>query len=434
MKGYASRWINGLCSCSLIMLLSLQGSASTSIEGYELFEALQLSKEHFPYTPAFRPDRFLFGEEYEYWLYPPDDNTPVSYSHLQVEIWKDKLEKKLNAMNIPASAYQLSMIQKTNAHGMITTGLEANIGNWQTFVFIDNWSYLSDTPDEYTRFMLEVNASPYKEGQHFQVNNKEYSVYDLMQWFITDIADEMELGYASGHKHLDLENSIGSNLELLFRLLVDVENKAWLANVFGCEHDSGMSGQSFIYIAQADNAPAITPQLHRMLTDFNEKMLDSAFSKSEEFYPALQRFDSFWEDYFSSGGRVPAGIRIRPAGEEPASNEDAMSGKVVTSPVSGTLEFRFLPTAQTGNEARLINQLLTKWIGKLRQDQLERKPVFYKRYDPLKPGTLPPSYRFNRFLTTLGLSPKEYQIFLRQGCEAPPEYDQDNLLIPGKRR
>ncbi|WP_194842597.1 hypothetical protein [Endozoicomonas sp. OPT23] len=419
-------------------------------------------------SPTFNPDQFLFGEEFEYWIEPIDGVYQYEYPHAILKAWKKKLEQKLQHLNIPKDAYSLEIRKgiyfparsdngglthsemkgvisnllsqdeieqleaidaaeddededepKTPNHrqpnDMFVETLFIQIGNWSSRVFIDSWTtHLKTENLEYD--LLEVHASPYRLNQSFQVNNKDYSVYDLITLFITDIASDISgLKYASGHKHLDLKNSVGSNVELLFRMLVDIENKAWISQLFGCSQDSG-TGESFVYISQADQITQ--DNFRKTIERFNQLISQGYSAQPNDLFYSYTRFALMWTELFHKDHK-PANMKFGHL-KSRLMDDSVERGEIIARP-KGTLELRFLPTAQTGQEARLINQMLVNWFQVQYNDQQQSRQIRYKPNDPQKPVSRQfLKQRFYRFLQALELPLMEYEVFSREGCEPPP--------------
>lgn len=395
----------------------------------EIVKSLHLSNNPSQaYSPVLKPETFLFGEEFEYWIdLPIQSEEPLDPNSL-ITVWEKHLRAKLDRLGFPPESYSIKTIYQDD---FIDVLLHITIGNWESKVFIDTWDevgYLG--PKSY--HLLEVHASPYRLDQTFTIEGDDYSVYDLIDWFITDIASELGLRFSSGHKHLDIQESFGNNIELFFRQLVDVENKAWLPEVFGCQQDSGMDIKSFVYVTQLPWKTRPARKLHRHVSAYN-KLIALGYNPKHSNYPDnYHSFRNFWSTftahlYFDSNVDsinlidFPANLRLGLLGKV-GSNEKAKSGKIVETPTSGTMELRFLPTAQSGAEARLINQMLTQWIRWNFIQQGMRLPIKYTPYDPLQgkpPAELLELY--DNFISELGLKPEEYRTLYRQGCQSRPE-------------
>ncbi|MGI9273788.1 MAG: hypothetical protein ACR2PT_02880 [Endozoicomonas sp.] len=464
--------------CLFVLALAPLLSANNDAQLIELIEklpvVLNLSNQG-KAAPVYRPQDFLFGEEFEYWIDTPTGKYEPEYSFQFVELWKDKLEQKLVERNIPESAYELVIkpaefipasnidveanVKNVNQHlsklfraeqlaklteiarrpiegrlnrpPSMSRMLDIRIGNWHSRVFIDPWSSIDDQNNIYSYELLEVHASPYRLNQTFQVDNLDYSVYDLMTLFITEIASEISaLRYASGHKHLDMKNSLSNNAELMFRMLVDSENKAWLPQLFGCAQDSG-SGDSFIYVSQTSDDPEVENSYRMIISEFNDLMAKGYYSVPADLEGTYFRLRMFW-DIFLHSGQKPVTMRLKPANTRQVdgrADDRAEKGRIVARPES-TLEYRFFPTARSGNEARLINTLLVRWFNSLHQEQLRQIPVTYTPYDPEhgRPNeSIEPLYQ--EFIERLGLDFKEYQPLIREGCMLPPNIVPRKLKV-----
>lgn len=123
-------------------------------------------------------------------------------------------------------------------------------------------------------------------------------------------------------------------------------------------------------------------------------------------------------------GYSPITLRLSQQDDESLfSNQKAKQGHAVHRPTSGTLEFRFLPAVESGEEIEKINRLLMHWLDSLHQDQLHRTPITYRAYDPRNNKTRWNSRQleqaFFNFVKKIGLSPSAYKVFHRQGCQPP---------------
>lgn len=376
------------------------------------------------YSPVLNVDDFLFGEEYEYWVdLPVNTNDPLNPQSL-LNAWKERLKEKLIRLGFLPESYSLELFPPMDSKPPY---LSIQLGNWESRVFIDSWSE-SDGIKTQHYTLLEVHASPYRHNQNFIIEDNPYSVYKLIDWFITDIADELGLRYASGHKHVDIQESFGNNLELFFRHKVDIQDKAWLPEVFGCQHDSGMMVKSFVYLSQLPRSSYSLKRLNQAILAYN-KLTRQGYKPKPSLYPDnFNDFTAFWHVFLIESipnnsydvPNFPANIRIGDAGSVPT-NEEAKAGKIVTAPTSGTLEYRFLPTAHSGYETMLINQLLMKWVQFNFAQQMQGLPVTFSAYDPLEGKPSEELLKlYDNFILNLGLRPEDYRTFYRQGCQPRP--------------
>ena len=423
-------------------------------------------------TKSLDSSRFLFGEEFEYWVL--DDqitNTPQSpeanyqAANKLVHEWKKKLKLHLAKMNIPETEYELEVEPVfIRLFFPFKAELHIRIGNWKCKVFPDFW-FQKGLGGGYA--LLEVTPAPYQLNQRYTVGDKVYSSYEMMDHFITEIASELQtenrLTPSSGHKHIDTTGPFSGNLQLLFRFLLDIENKSWLSQAFATGHDSR---DSFYYISQGQDSPGKQENIILFADLFNQQMIkkqsainyfarfwrlllsyhndtDSeaslAHQEKRDFYQELTMFKELWKANFQGyqdidwtfnltnpARFVPAELRFYRDNGATDYNSDyqrALSGEVINHP-SGTLELRFFNTARSGHEARLINQMLVAWIKKLHADQLAFRQVNYVAYDPA--GTDKYSQQqvlgmFNAFIYSLGLKPEDYSLLFRARSSVQPD-------------
>ena len=399
-------------------------------------------KEGSPYLAA---DDFLFGEEFEYWVVldesedTHDDAVHCKAVNNLVSKWTQCIIKKITELDIPENEYQLteSTIRKSIPLSLLRSFsrdeniLTVKIGNWHCKIHPDFWE---DKGPGGSHAMLEISASPYKFNQTFTVAGRKFTAYEMIDIFIINITQSLsgELIPASGHKHLDITSSLCGNTELIFRLLIDIENNSWLSQALGTEKDSL---SSFRYVSQGEQSDLKQLNLECFINFFNDNIKSLQHfpspSKSEETfqnhvytiindfkYPWKIHFQCYdWCEGFADAAKerfIPADIRFYNI-QKKEGHQRALEGKIVDHP-DGTLEFRFFDTARSGNEARLINQLLVKWIQHIHKNQRQKEPVSYLPYNPLQ--ACPYSYltvkeKFNTFITMLGLNPDEYQVIFR---------------------
>ena len=374
---------------------------------------------------SFKESELYFGEEFEYWTDAPftkeglyfdtsesnfTDSVPFIYE------WYRLLVEKLKESGIPLSDYLVEISGGNSMDSRENIMIQLRIGNWRCTVYLDAKVHY-DKQDS----MIEINVSPYRINQIFKIAGISYSVYYLFDNFIFDIAKKMNLRPTVGHKHVDLLDSVGSNQALLFRMLVDVENKAWLSRYFGCEHDSGLTEQGFVYLIQADDDGGRSHKLSRLVEAFNSGHGTVHRDKPLLPQPAIQEFANRWRCGFNMTEKlIPADIRITNNSNWPfLDNTRAKHGEVVLHPQSGTLEYRFFPTPGSGKEVLLFNRMLARWFTYLASRQNDQSPIEYTPYDPLKNDETSDSLqnRFSTFLREIGLNPKQYTVFRRQGCE-----------------
>ncbi len=268
--------------------------------------------------PEFHPDRFLFGEEFEYWIDLENNNSLYSRPANILEIWKEKLEQKLKALNISESD-----------------------------------------------FHLEIRDGPYFPAEPGTPDNSFKEIRELFSGFFTESEfDKME---AEGLDSADEDTQVN------FR---------------------------------------------KVVTRFNQLVPEGYSAKPYDLFSSYLRLTFMWESLFHDGHK-PANMKFGQL-KTKLENNSVERGEIIARP-RGTLELRFLPTARTGNEARLINQMILSWFTQQHQNQQIGKAISYHPHDPEKsPSGYTPYKQFADFIQSLGLNITEYAVFSREGCQPPP--------------
>ncbi len=347
-----------------------------------------------------KPDQFMYGEEFEYYtgISIKSEKALSDFEKLLIT-WKQKLEERLTEIGVPSSVVQLKLLK--GEHGKCKSFyeiLDIQIGSWHARVFNDIWGDM---------YLLEVNVSPYKIGQTFKLGDRKYPVDLLFTKFVTEISQEMKLAISSGHKHIDLRQSIGGNPELLFRMLVDVEDKAWLGRCFKTE---AYSDKSHKYVVQGEFGQKASRLLGCVIVKFNELLEQGRTGKGGDFFKTNKPIRQFWSKLLGHAPEryIPMNLRLY----EDVDNQEARTGHVVSHP-SNTGEFRFFNCPRSGDEAVLLSRLLEAWFIKVSKDQESGVKVQYTPCDPLveiSSSELKSKYRY--FIESLGLDPCEYERLL----------------------
>ena len=426
-----SWWLTGAFLLVNLCTLTVQGSITHSRPDFQCDQVQDSDIEHWVRTlpgshTQFNEREFLFGEEFEFWIegaiVPPGyKKTPypnnLASAQLMVMKWAEALINKLEELEI--EDYTIQKYLNTGYVPAVSEHwIDIRIGEWKNTIYIDGWL----TPDKTGLALLEVNTSPYRMHQTFKVGKKRYTAYELFDLFIFDIAKELDLKGASGHKHLDLRDSVGGNQELMFRMLVDAESKAWLSQLFGCEEDSGMKFGCFVYRAQNGQNQTCSSALQTLVNVFNDSLISGVHDKQSHLTPghSLQQIMKLWRCALVPEGQIlPLEIRMSTQYDpDIVTNERAKKGDVVVHPQCGTAEFRFLPAVQSGKEVLLINKMLRNWFRYQAERQRDGFPIVYEPYDPRNNEETPESLkqRFKDFIKTIGLPPSKYKVLNRKGC------------------
>ncbi|WP_133309252.1 hypothetical protein [Parashewanella curva] len=308
------------------------------------------------------------GEEFEYYF--PESQPRFLTKKAKLALlhrWRTAIQDKLTLHSINRAHCKIVLDEQK-------LSLTYQIGAWQASLFFDNW---------HKHTLPEVNVSPYKLGQLVKLKGHKISIENLFSWFITEIAQTLGLKASSGHKHIDLTKAVGYNPEFYFRLLVDVENKAWLTQCFKTEE---FSADTWKYLAQD---PSVNLNILLGLLDaFNELLLAGYTGKSVGSFSdnkeVLQLFDLAWGvgNYFVKYRpvKIPAEFGFD-YGTQVA---DAEKGHIVSHPKT-TIEFRFFNCARTGQEAIKLSKMILAWIAKISKEQKNATPLLYDPIDPSIP-------------------------------------------------
>ena len=322
------------------------------------------------------PEKFMFGEEFEYWAPKITDRNPWWVVNDLLISWEKELRDRVRMLGIPDSELLIVRTKWSKHHPYVAMrglcdAIKVKIGSWHCKGFIDFWE---------GQGLLEFNTSPYRLDQTFQINAKTYTPYELFDLFIFSICNKMSLESSSGHKHVDFSESVGGNTEFLFRLLVDVEDKAWLCSAFNMELQSSTSTK---FVAQSQDADKREQELKNVISLFNSLLAEGYIHEKEEFYTSLHKLKLFWNFVTGSEGRFVPVYLPRP--EHGKDNAQAKSGQIVNRPTNVTAEFRFFNTPRNGSEVRLLNIFLSEWLKQINKKQLDKSNVKYTSYNPEKP-------------------------------------------------
>ena len=334
------------------------------------------------------PQSFLYGEEFEYYA-GFDDCDDAAFSSL-LDAWRDRINQRLLQLGFPSSAFSINKLLDV---------LDVKIGSWQCRVFKDFWKGAA---------LLEVNVSPYTINQRFLLNGRAWGCDEIFKCFITDIANDLNLKLSSGHKHVDLVESVGGNPELLFRMFVDAQNKAWLMQAFKTYEDSSDYCRFICQGGEKDKALIL---MKFIIAVFNKHINCSKKGKGGGFVDVNRPLIEFLSCLLYGGHPkryVPVNYRTFTS-----NNTAARVGRVVQGP-SSTAEFRFTPCSRSGGEAIKISRMLEAWFQKEAKDQVAGKLLDYEPVDPMTTyDTVELKEKFDQFIVELGLDPDEFRELLR---------------------
>ncbi|RLV60370.1 hypothetical protein D5018_07575 [Parashewanella curva] len=336
------------------------------------------------------------GEEFEY--YPPNRQSKRMMDFQKLMLlnqWRDTIKSKLLSLNIPLTHCTFDLDEKSQT-------LNYQIGSWHAKLFFDGWL-------NYT--LPEVNVSPYRIGETVKIGDIEMSMSAMLSTFITDLARQFGLRASSGHKHIDLSQAAGYNPEFLFRLLVDVENNAWLTQCFDTAEYTHKTKKYLIQEPDSNIA-----EFQGLLTVFNELLKAGYRRKSKGDFAdnaiVLQLLDLAWGVAPNDDKYRPLKIPVNLGQKYKQQIAAAEQGLVVSHPNS-TIEFRIFNCARNGQEAIKISKLISAWISKIAQEQKQTTPIHYRPINPKVPiEQAKLKLMFDDFIKSLGLEPEEYRELL----------------------
>ena len=393
-------------------VIEFQSSAKKICQSPTLREriitVLNLSKKEVetPDACQIAPEKFMFGEEFEYWSPEVEGRDSCWVVNDLLIFWENELRERIRELGIPDSEFSIKreLWEKDHTHVKmrgLCDKIKTKIGNWHCTGFKDYWSGKS---------LLEFNTSPYRLDQTFQVNGRTYTPYELFDLFIFSICKKMDLKPSSGHKHVDFSESIGGNTEFLFRLLVDVEDKAWLCSAFDMESYSSASTR---FLTQSNDAHRRARALKKIISIYNLLLAEGYIHEKEEFHTSLQKLRPFWISITGCLNKyVPVFLPIPGSWGNTAK---AKSGEIIQKPHGVTAEFRFFNTPENGREVQRLNEFLSEWMKQLNTKQINRESIEYTDYNPDKPQSREKTIEMMKHFCTqeLGLPPDHYKQILK---------------------
>ena len=374
-------------------------------------EVLPYSLHH-----PFDQRRLLFGEEFEYIIttQTSDADDAELYIKKQMHKWGEEVKRRYTKAIIIEKGFDNNeaMDVDNDAEHSIK-GLDGNDGSDDdsdeedptVTAILGDWEVQAKPENAYDngRPVIEFTASPYAISQQFLLGEKQYSAYELLQEFVIEPAKNNGWIERSGHKHLDIADSIGNNVELLFRLLVAIENTAWLSTLI---QRSRRSGEHYPYITQFNRSRERQESLQIAINEINKSVsMDKA---NAEGNPLIQiSLLRTWWAMLTDTASGPGQIRY----DMSSTTEDALKGKV-SDPVS-TIEFRFFHCSRNAEEVQLINQLLVAWLEYLSGQQQDKRPLTYEPVDPTVITHEEAIEKFKVFIAELGLDWETYKSLIR---------------------
>ncbi len=301
-------------------------------------------------------DLLTTGEEFEY-LRPNGTEFTTNEIDATLKQWHSKLEEILKNSNI--SDFYIKPDCYTGSHLIGSLGVR-----------ISNWHYTAHMDAG----VLEVNTSPYHLNQFYKINGESVSVYHCFDVFIFAIARSLRLPTCSGHKHIGLDKALYGNGEIILRLLLDVERRAWFPRLFLREQKAE---DYFCYIR---NHPRKEPHifvLNAFVMAFNKQLQISPERKINESFCSIKELSTaltmrgVWSDKY-----VPLNLLHLSANVAEQESERVRKART-------TIEFRFPQAPRSGEEAKRINELFTAWLQLMEQHQHDNKPLQLELGDPM---------------------------------------------------
>ena len=383
--------------------------------------------ETFPYSPfhLFDKEKVLFGEEFKYAIPTPahDAIDADDYTKKQMREWGEEVKRRYAGAIIIEKGFDdnetmdIDSNEEHSGKGLDSNDISdisdisnvsdddsgeedptvtARLGTWEAQIKLEDSTY-NDHP------IIEFTASPYAIDQRFPLGEKKYSAYELLQAFVIEPAKNSDWVECSVHKHLDIADSIGNNVELLFRLLVAIENKAWLSTLLQRSHSSR---KYYPYIAQMHRSGERGESLKAAIDEINKSVLLGKSNTEGNPFMRVNLLHSWWE-MLTSTAREPMQINYN----MPSIPEDVLAGKV-SDPVS-TIEFRFFHCSRNAEEVQLINQLLVAWLEYLSKQQQDKRLLTYEPVDPTVITNEEAIEKFKVFIAELGLDWETYKSLIR---------------------
>jgi len=310
---------------------------------------LYVNKEN---PPKLRVEKLLLGEEFEYILGGIFDHEIIDAYNKVSRKWLEKIKSRAGILHVTVKIEQGLSIYDSTLIYTVTIG-----GKWSVKIFLDGSN-------------LEVNTTPYHHNETFQVNEESnYSVYWLMQHFVFDIADELNLKKLSGHKHVDISDSLSGNIELFIRIIIDIQNQTFFPTILGrTEHSNYFSSikelEDTLWCSSEKIIDLIVNAINTQLD--NGKVLwleeDTTFKRTVD---CVKLLSILGKHVFENKYSLCNLLHI---------NDNNNSCSIEIEP-SSTMELRFLQCPSSGKECKLINTMLIEWIVFLYKEQQNNERV-----------------------------------------------------------
>ena len=292
-------------------------------------------------------DLLTFGEEFEFLTSQGQEFSKEEVDRT-LKQWRDDLVKILGDNSIQDYSIEPSQ-----------ASLDIRIGNWFYKIY-----------DDYN--VLEVNTSPYRLDQIFTIHKLSLTAYQCFDNFVLDIAKGMHLCVRSGHKHIGIDKALYGNSEILLRLLIDVEKRAWLPRVFLREK---RSENNFCYAKQSLKYPTFV--LKALVAAFNQQLQTNPARKIDENFDSFINLTCVLDEIGLWQGKIiPLNLQHLSASAPEHECEGVRKART-------TIEFRFPQTPRTGEEAKRLNQLFAAWLQLMERHQHHNTPLALELNDPM---------------------------------------------------
>ncbi|MGI9275673.1 MAG: hypothetical protein ACR2PT_12615 [Endozoicomonas sp.] len=453
----------------LIIACSVYAEKATQVYAPKAFEIMRVihgCSECYPDCFELDQRKIKFGELLKYVMVPDSQFHDMSAIR-KVERWEENLKNKLVALGIPGDEYQIVKKEKTFSYTHQQFGhLPAKVPDTYMIlsfsslaVLIGNWEYLLSTSyqskplgdSNRSGFILMVKVMPYHFNDSFWVHGREYSAYEMQELFISEVAGLIDdISLSSATKRVDI--NVGSeNPELLYRMMLDVESNAWLAQAFGTNsnpvtrpffsfHHQGAEEQNSLgqavtaFNRDLSNSLKVTSRrlngkgfISDTMTYIDWRLFGDWRSHSEQQacdgkpidFTKMKEVEMTWKNSMIEEPLDDYGKPIQYSPVKIRASKNALPFEFVepehwyASDQQMLMEFRFLPPARNKEENRLLNWLLIKWFEHLEEQQQYQQHLNYEASGFENATNQRLSELFEAFITRLGLSTEDYRPLFR---------------------
>ena len=310
--------------------------------------------------PPLDVNELTYGEEFEFYL--KNDGLGVEEEFKDIlKQWTALTEEVLKKKQI--TDYEIMLFDPPEE-----SELQLRVGHWHGKIFLDGIDVLEVNTSPY---YLNGRLTPQQENSGQEKSGSIEDVYQLFDLIIFGVVEKIGLKPRSGHKHVDISRALHGNAEVLFRLLVDVEARAWLPRLQGRE---ARSKDVFLYLKQEPASMSRTMSF--LVEQFNRQLVIAPERRKKACYDDTVRLKEALKDLGLLNKNKPLNLlHLKPT-------ELAAPGSDVSVP-STTIEFRFPQAARSGEEAKAMNKMLCAWLQLMERDQRDNKPLRDYFNDPM---------------------------------------------------